>query len=314
MAKQLSPALSHEALFNKSKTYIQRGLRAKQDGNLPEYQLWASIALELLGKAALADIHPSLVADPQSIDSLLVAAGIPVTTNVKTISAHTVFQRLGKVAKRFDEVTHKFCKDLSERRNAELHSAELPFHEMPVEAWEGHFWHACDVILDKMNSTLDDWLGAHEAKTPKDLLKHAKEANWQAAQMNVERVREAFESKYNKQQRQNLLMQAESLSPWLKIEQFRIYHDYHWETHCPSCTSKAFLGGYLWEEYVSDEQDSEDPWSEYVDRLFTAEEFVCPTCQLRIEGVQGLEAVGLDTNFEEHEIRERQYEPEYGNE
>ena len=44
--------------------YALWAFRSKKGGDVDEYQLWSSLALELLGKAALASIHPSLVADP----------------------------------------------------------------------------------------------------------------------------------------------------------------------------------------------------------------------------------------------------------
>ena len=50
--------------------------RAKNTKDIDEYQLWASLALELLGKAALARIHPSLIADPNHQISLFAASGV----------------------------------------------------------------------------------------------------------------------------------------------------------------------------------------------------------------------------------------------
>jgi hypothetical protein len=63
MTKEIAPALSAEALSGKSRAYIARALAAKGRNDMGEYQLWASLALELLGKSALAGIHPCLVAD-----------------------------------------------------------------------------------------------------------------------------------------------------------------------------------------------------------------------------------------------------------
>src|ERR1700722_9732136 len=91
--KEITPALSPEALLGKSKAYITRALAAKGRREMGEYQLWASLALELLGKFALAEIHPCLVADPQSYVSLFAAAGMPVGTDLKTITAKTLFER-----------------------------------------------------------------------------------------------------------------------------------------------------------------------------------------------------------------------------
>src|SRR5437868_13762447 len=51
-AVHVPPAITKEGLLGKSKVYISRAFRAKLAGDIEEYQLWASLALELLGKAA----------------------------------------------------------------------------------------------------------------------------------------------------------------------------------------------------------------------------------------------------------------------
>ncbi|ESY62403.1 MULTISPECIES: hypothetical protein [Mesorhizobium] len=128
-------AINGDALHAKSKVYISRALTRKAAGELDEYQLWPSLALELLGKAALARKHPSLVVDPTHWQSMFVAAGINVTTDVKTISAKTLFERLAHLVPRFDKTIQKFCQEIAERRNTELHSADLPFRTMRLDAW-----------------------------------------------------------------------------------------------------------------------------------------------------------------------------------
>ena len=70
MKPTTNPALERDALYAKSQVYIRRGLRAQGEKDTEEYQLWASLALELLGKAALAKVHPALVADPTHYQSL----------------------------------------------------------------------------------------------------------------------------------------------------------------------------------------------------------------------------------------------------
>ena len=185
----LLPAVSSEALFGKSKVYVQRALRCKQAGDLDEYQLWASLALELLGKTCLARIHPSLIVNPQDQISLFAASGINIGTDIKTIATHTLYERLRHIAKRFDEGVKKFCDDISQRRNAELHSGEVPFKEMKLEAWEVRYWHAAQLILDRMDSSLEEWLGARQAKAPKELLAHAAKALVDAALVRVEQAR-----------------------------------------------------------------------------------------------------------------------------
>lgn len=105
----LLPALGSDQLYAKSQAYITRALHRKGSGELDEYQLWASLALELLGKAALSSIHPSLIVDPTHYPSLFAAARVNFTTDVKTIGAHTLFERLRHLSARFDERVRGFC-------------------------------------------------------------------------------------------------------------------------------------------------------------------------------------------------------------
>ena len=44
----IAAALSHDALMGKSQAYIGRALAAKAAASMGEYQLWASLALELV--------------------------------------------------------------------------------------------------------------------------------------------------------------------------------------------------------------------------------------------------------------------------
>ena len=60
-----------------------------------EQALWASAALELLGKAALARVSPLLIAEPiEDGANLLIATGlIEGTTRFTAVSASTIFKR-----------------------------------------------------------------------------------------------------------------------------------------------------------------------------------------------------------------------------
>jgi len=135
MKPTTNPALERDALYAKSQLYIRRGLRAQADNDTEEYQLWASLALELLGKAALAKVHPALVADPLHYQSLFAACGRQLSPDIKTITAKTLFERLSHIDKSFDSRHQKFCEQMAIRRNSELHSGESPFSGMSAEAW-----------------------------------------------------------------------------------------------------------------------------------------------------------------------------------
>lgn len=311
MPDEVFIAINGEALHAKSKVYIGRALARKGASDLDEYQLWASLALELLGKAALARKHPSLVVDPTHWPSMFVAAGINVTTDVKTITAKTLFERLAHLVPRFDKTIQKFCQDIAERRNAELHSADLPFQTMRLAVWEARYWHACDTILHQMGSSLEQWLGAADSKAPRQLLEEASKALDAAVKLRVEAAKEQFEV-LKKAQRDRLAAEAELQEPQHQAGLFKGSYDEIWTESCPACKCRAFMTGEQTGEDISEERDDYAIW-EIVDREFAGEEFRCPTCELTLMGSDEIHAAGLNYIHEDQQEREMDYEPDYGN-
>jgi hypothetical protein len=307
----ITAALSTDALMGKSQAYIGRALTAKAAGSMGEYQLWASLALELVGKAALAKIHPCLVADPQSNISLFAAAGMNVGTDIKTIIAKTLFERLSHVSKRFDKKTQDYCTNMSLKRNAELHSGEAPFEGVVAASWEGRYWHTAEIILEAGGSSIESWLGADKSKAPKELLAEYNHATAESAKIRVETAAEAFAAR-PKKDRDEAHAHAAAIGVWSLWRSFKLVADHIWDAECPACKSRAFLAGVKYNEEGSD-QEPDEPDQELVDVYFVAEEFLCPSCNLRLDSREAIEAVGLEVETVETEARQREYEPDYGN-
>lgn len=311
MPENVFIAISGDALHAKSKVYIGRALARKAHGDLDEYQLWSSLALELLGKAALACKHPSLVVDPTHWQSMFVAAGVNVTTDIKTITAKTLFERLAHLVPRFDKTIQKFCQDIAERRNAELHSADLPFKTMKLDAWEARYWHACDTILHQMGSSLEKWLGAADAAAPRQLLDEAAKALEAAVKLRVQAAREQFAA-LKKAEREDLVKEAGTRLSQHQAGLFKGKYGAIWEEACPACKCRSFVSGDQTGENISEERHDGALW-EIVDREFAGEEFRCPTCDLALMGSDEIEAAGLDCIYLDQQEREMEYEPDYGN-
>jgi hypothetical protein len=266
----------------------------------------------LVGKAALAKIHPCLVADPNSSTSLFAAAGRSVNTDIKTIIAKTLFDRLAHVSKRFDENTKKFCTNMSEKRNAELHSGEAPFEGVIAASWEGRYRHTAEIILEAGESSIEAWLGADKAKAPKALLAEYTHATKKATKIRVETAASAFSAR-PKKEREEAHARAAAIDVWTMRRSFRLQAHNIWEIQCPACKSRSFLAGIKYDEEVSEDDNEDDPYEELVDVSYVAEEFLCPSCNLHLESRDAIEAVGLDTDHVETETRQREYEPDYGN-
>jgi hypothetical protein len=304
-----------EALHAKSLVYIRRAFRAKQAGDADEYQLWASLALELLGKAALAKLSPALIADPSHHESLFAACGVHLGTDFKTISAKTLFLRLPHISRGFDPKVQKFCEQVALKRNAELHSGESPFLSLLPAVWDQRYWYAISVLLEAQGRTLEEWLGADEAAAPKQVLEDAQHAVTQAVAERIERARAAFERGTPSPTRREELVQASaSIRTWENYKQFDPNNDGFGKHACPACGATGIIGGILWDTVVSDDQDHDDPTIEVVDLTYVSEEFRCFTCALTLEGRREVLAAGLPEEFYNRDERERRFEAEYGNE
>lgn len=312
MTISVTAALNKEALFAKSQLYIRKALTRKASGDLEEYQLWASLALELIGKSALAKIHPSLIADPQHYQSLFAASGVNLSTDIKTITAKTLFERLQHSIKPFDVKVKEFCNQVANRRNAELHSGDVPFAATRTERWEAEYWYAIDIILRDMGNTLEGWLGADDAATPQEILKNAKVAKQQSIEVRVERTRTYFNTR-KKADRDTAIKVAKQNSIQDFPRLFGFQFDETWECDCPSCTAKAYIAGEMISQEVVDTQGDEYGVWETVESEYSGEQFRCPTCDLRLDGYDELNFAELPTYHTGTDEREMEYEPDYGN-
>jgi hypothetical protein len=311
MTEIQSIAISLETLLSKSKFYAAKALERRGTGDLEEYQLWASLALELLGKAALAKVHPCLVVDPNHSPSLFVAAGVSLTTDVKTIMAKTLFERLKQLAPGFDESVRTFCQEISERRNAELHSGDLPFRTMNVEAWEARYWHACDIILTSMEMSLGEWIGDEQAADAQRTLDMDREKKRLAVLVKIERSRKSFMDR-PQATRERERDESKHKENYHFPELFFWENEHEWSGECPACQSKGFFGGDQTHEEITETGVGSDLW-ESVERDFRADEFHCPVCGLELIGQQQVSDAGLELDYTDTEERRIEYEPDYGN-
>lgn len=312
------PAFDHQSLWAKSKLFVDRALHARDNDDAIEYHLWAAIALEVLGKAALAHLHPTLVADPSHLPSLLTAAGRPTGTNHKSIPAKTVFERLKSAVDAFDERMERECLLMANRRNAELHSGETPVTGLDPRSWVPQFWRAVDVLVASQARTLDDWLGNDEGQRVREILRDAAELLRQTVLGRIERRRREMDLRFppGSQERSD----AEARSNARPIPpRFSEAADAVEEQACPACGMKGWmLGSVADEEVQTVEADSDPEWgpmySEVVITTYDVEEFRCPECGLRVEGRDEVAVAGLPADFVREDEREPDYEPEYGNE
>lgn len=298
-------ALTYEDLWNKAKTFVERGLAKRDEGAFDQFQLWSSIALEVLGKATLARIHPVLVVNPENFDHLLIACGHKSSTDYKTIMAKTVFERCRVVASNFDNVAKDFCILLGERRNAELHSGEVPFDGIALESWQSKYWQVSKILLIAQGRTLTDYLGHEEAAAAEAVISDATAALRKAVEGRIRKHRSLFEAAHPEAQRIQVGEHAK-ITVNARLDENQIEHE------CPACNCLGILSGvFLTQEHLGRVED--EPWLEEYTQSFGAEKFQCIVCGIRLEGVDEVVAAGLPSDFSKAAREEVEYEPDYGN-
>jgi hypothetical protein len=126
-----------------------------------------------LSRAALASIHPALLADPQDGNNILYAFGFPATSRPVTIPAKTVFSRLKFVVTDFSDDDLALCTFLSELRNHELRTGALAFNDLTTGRWIAGFYRVVQKIAKRLGFTLEDVLGREEGASASALISSA---------------------------------------------------------------------------------------------------------------------------------------------
>lgn len=301
--------INQEAFWNKAKTFAERGIDHRDAGRFGEFQLWAILALELLGKAALAHIHPALVADPQDFDALLNAVGHHKKDDYRTVTFKTTFSRCGRVVSGFDKVCEDFCMQMAMRRNAELHSGETPFADMIVDAWQPRFWYCCKLLVTAQGKQLADLVGPTEAASAERIIADASAALGVAIAARIERCRKEFLSRFPEAVREQAVQASR-----LTAKTYR--RDDEEPCGCPACGCTGTLFGTRDEERTlepSSYHGDGEPWMWWCEVTYLAEAFDCRTCGLSLNGYEELEAAQVETTYVRQEEKEAEWGDEYGN-
>lgn len=300
-------AITHDALWNKAKVFIERAFEARNQNRLDEFQLWAALALELLAKAALGYVHPAFVVEP-SLDALLVAFGKSRSTEFRTLSAAKIFERCHRMVVGFDKSTEAFCNQIAGRRNADLHSGHIPFTAISIEAWQPKYWQTAKLLLDSQGETLDSFVGSTEASAADEIISDATTAVGAAVRGRIARHRAGFAEGRSAFDVANLVATS-------KVAVEAQVDDHDVSETCPACGCAGLLAGTFEDEVDAPPgaySEDDPPWARWVLRFHSSDSFRCTGCQLHLDGLGELQAGGVPVEFEKQEAKEYD-DGDYGN-
>lgn len=269
-----------DSLWAKSKIYCDFAFDSEPDS--PLFPLLASVALELLGKAALARIHPVLIADPRGEGTnVLYAFGVP-TKSPHTIVAKSVFTRLTQLVPEFSQEDEEACLLMAERRNRELHSGVLAYEGVSSSQWLDDFYRVAKVLCDFVGKDVTDLLGSTRGT-------EAKEVSSETRKKAEANVRKAI----SEAQRRFAAMGEPERKERDKVSAYSSWHNVAGQTAkmvgCPACERRALLMVRL----VAERPAEIDGDTIYQTDVLSPRALRCPICELELHGTAELKVVGL---------------------
>lgn len=280
-AEAIQHAWSSEALFDKALLFVEE--MEKHTADDWQFGLWASLSLEMLARASLAHISPTLLAnrkDWRNIHHALGRAPSSIKFAPTSIVTAEVLAILNELIPDFTKELYDACVTHCVRRNAELHSGEESFAGIGTSSWLPHYYASCRVFLESMGRKLDDLF--KKSKEAAELAASLKDTAAKAVDKDIDECRTKWQAK-SANDREAALAQATS---WASR------HAGH-RTKCPACGSPALLYGSSHGSVTSDVREDEVIQKQ----TMLPSSFECIACSLRITGISKLSACGLGDAF-----------------
>ncbi|OLT46447.1 hypothetical protein BJF87_22620 [Gordonia sp. CNJ-863] len=299
----------YEALWLKAKMFLNRAMDQKDSRPFDERALWATLALELLAKAALARTSPVLIAEPtEEGTNLLIATGLLESkseTRFVTVRAKTLFQRCQLAFRPFNATE---AGKMTAARNDYLHGATPGFTSIPEDSWWPLFWRQAIILNTAVDRELDDLVGSdREAEVQRHLDQNRKNIEHRL-EMLIQQARTRLA------QHNAGTLPTRIAKQWSPGTDRTIGHSYSDPHPCPACTGKGLIeGDYVNDTRVEGHQIHDDDWETTVELDVLSDYFSCWDCGLVLDNYELLEQAGLPDTFttegDDSDIRE----PDYGN-
>ncbi|MGE8534830.1 MAG: hypothetical protein ACN6OJ_09635 [Chryseobacterium sp.] len=278
-------AWTYEKLWLKGKNYIDKALL--QDRESEMFPFFAAIALEFIARATLAKVHPALLAEPKDGENILYAFGFqkrPLYTPI-SIPTKLVIERCEVIVPNFTESEKIFCKEITVKRNEELHSGNLGFENFPTKIWLSKYYKTLKILLEFQDKTLLDFLQNNEAEAAEEMISERDADLEKIVRDKISLHKKAFNSL-------TVDLQNEKITNSIKDKLFGI-RVYRKDETCPACGNIGILTGKLIS--VSEGRANEYEIIQNINVLPT--HFFCFCCDFELENHQELDSIELGGQY-----------------
>ena len=283
-----------DPLWAKARLFFERAFAEPREH--PSFGLWCSLGLELLARAAVASISPTLLAEPDREQKNLLHALNRGSEKIprKSIAATQVLKLCSTLFPQFTKEDYEVSLALIQRRNDELHSGAAAFEEYPQGQWLRGFYSACKSLTNAMGESLERLFGPEEAKAANDVLQESLEEVKREVLKSVALHKRDFGAKPVEEQGV-LRRKAEDAGALLSTQR-------HHRVTCPACGAVATVqGSAVGKANVEHVEDTI-----VVRQSIAPTSFSCSACGLKMQGYGQLTAAGLSDPY----ARRTTYSPE----
>lgn len=305
----MSAPYDFEGLWLKAKLFVNHAMDDPAERSFEERALWASLALELLAKAALARQSPLLIAVPsEDGTNVLIALGlIGGDARFESVPAKTLYSRCEKAFKPFDKGE---AGKITQARNAYLHGPTAEFAKIPEKAWWPRYWAQAVILVSACDRAVVDLVGYSRAPVVSGHLEQNRKNIEHRTEMLVERARQ------RRAQYEAGTLPAKVAREWQPGQSMSAGLSHSHLVECPACENEGFLEG---DEVVNVDtqyyQISEEDYDVVVTLTVQGDYFGCPHCGLVLDSYELLSQVGLAEDFDIEGGSDDipAYEGDYGN-
>jgi hypothetical protein len=304
--------LSHmkDKLLKQSADAAQRAIRHYLNKEYDQFFIQAGVSFELLGKARLAAIHPSLIID-RDFDSLLHACAAGKHSkrapwNVKSITATEVLKRCTQLQPELATFVPRLTL-LAEYRNSTIHLGDVP--ETEVTQLLRAFLAGSCAIVTGLGLKPEEMFGEFTEIVSKQLDESLAEVQRVVAE-KLARAKDDFRLRY-------ATLDSDQLKAVVKVIESgyaNIREKYRDElVACPACGHLGITSGDYDVDWTADYDEDGLPENAYATVTLNASAFVCNICGLNLDDASELKAGGLEDsiNIEDFDEADFYEEPDY---
>ena len=229
---------SKDSLLSKAKVFMEKAFQEDKDS--PYFGIFSALGLELLARAAVANVHPVLLAEPDITqkNALYALELNGATSSPKSIMTKHVINLCGILVPEFNTDLQKLALAMTEVRNEELHTGGAAFLEYNQDYWISGFYKACQVLAESMGESLISLFGKDRAAEAKTLVSEGDALVKKTVMDRISARKKTFEEDL-----QSDRGKIEGLIERTKKEAFAHSHYGYHIVDCPCCGNLAWIHG-----------------------------------------------------------------------